>query len=405
MLSDYGYLEGGAELLMHMLAENLRNQGHEVKIFASTARPQSAHGKPVIGDEWCYGTTSRLRAIVQSANPWSAWKLKKVIEDFKPDVVHLHMFLTQHSPLILNVLQKLPVVYSAHWFRSICMTGFKMLPDGSSCQQMAGKPCLKQGCVPLRDWLPLMLQLRHLNRRKETISAVVASSETIRSRLDTDGFTTDTMIHYGVRNLPERPKLTLPPRVGFAARLVKEKGGAILLQAFQLVRTQISTARLDVFGDGPELETLKELATTLGIENALCFHGYLEQEELQNQLARVWVQAAPTLFEEPGGVVGYEAAMRGTAMVASNHGGFRHTVIDGKTGYQTPPGDANELALALVKLLSDKQRAEEFGKTSRSRAKRLFSIDTTTEKYLGLYRELIRNHNAESENRLCLDND
>ena len=250
MVSDYGYLAGGAELMMHDLTEKLRQQGHDVLIFASKAGRKNEPDKPVIADEWCYGTTSPLRGLVQSANPLAAAQLRKVLDRFKPDVIHLHMFLTQLSPSILNELRNRPVIYTAHWYRAVCMNGFKMLPDGRPCQQQAGIACLKERCVPLRDWLPLMRQMSTLERNKNLISAVVASSETIRSKLEQGGFAVHKTILYGTRASPDYSNLESPPRIGFAARLVPEKGGAVLIRAFQQLAKEIPTAVLDVFGDG-----------------------------------------------------------------------------------------------------------------------------------------------------------
>jgi glycosyltransferase involved in cell wall biosynthesis len=389
MLSDYGYIAGGAELMMHNLSESLKQQGHQVLVFASKAGLAKEQDKPVVADKWCYGTTSPLRALVQTANPMAARQLRKVLGEFKPDVIHAHMFLTQLSPLILRELRQRAIIYTAHWYRSVCMTGFKMLPDGKSCRQPAGTACLKERCVPFRDWLPLTMQMNILKRNRKTITAVVASSGTIRSRLEQDGFLTDKTILYGTRELTENPGLKSPPRIGFAARLVREKGGAVLIDALQRIAREIPTVVLDVFGNGPELAALKKQAIELGVNNNVCFQGYLEQDELQKRLAAAWVQVAPTLFEEPGGMVGYEAAMRGTALVASHYGGLVDTVIPGENGYLVPPGDADRLAGALLKVLSDKQRAEEFGKASRLLAKRRFTLERVTEQYLGLYHELV----------------
>jgi glycosyltransferase involved in cell wall biosynthesis len=124
------------------------------------------------------------------------------------------------------------------------------------------------------------------------------------------------------------------------------------------------------------------------------FHGYLAPAELQRQLAHAWVQAAPSLFEEPAGIVGYEAAMRGTALVASNYGGFGDAVVAGKSGFLTPPGDIAELTRALLALLSDKGRAEEYGNAGRRRAKQQFTIDRMVDQYLDLYHEVIQTSGA-----------
>jgi len=387
-LSDYGYVAGGAELFIEGLSKELAARGVEVKVMATRAGRDEEGAKPRIAGEWCFGTTSPLRTVVQTANFPAARQVRRVVEDFRADVVHLHLFLTQLSPLVLRALRGIPVVYTAHWFRAVCMTGFKMLPDGSACRQRAGVSCLRSGCVRWWDWLPLSVQMRLLAGNRKHLTAVAASSEAIRRRLEADGFQVDVTIPYGIRPLRERPALEWPPRIGFAGRLVAGKGGSVLLRAFGRVRERAPDALLDIYGDGPELGALRRQAAELGLAGSVNFHGYLAQAELQEKLGTAWVQAAPTLFEEPGGLVALEAAWRGTAMVASDSGGFAESVADGVTGYLTPTGDVEKLAEALVALCRDRELAERLGRAGRARAMELFAMERMAGSYLDLYERL-----------------
>jgi len=112
LINDYGTATGGAELMLLGLREGLRRQGHDARLFASSARPGPG---PSSADYECVGRTTRFRTLLQTANPWAYRRLRRVLAEFRPDVVHAHIFLTQLSPLILPLLRDVPSIYHAVW--------------------------------------------------------------------------------------------------------------------------------------------------------------------------------------------------------------------------------------------------------------------------------------------------
>ncbi|MBK6395320.1 MAG: glycosyltransferase [Betaproteobacteria bacterium] len=80
------------------------------------------------------------------------------------------------------------------------------------------------------------------------------------------------------------------------------------------------------------------------------------------------MQAVPSRWEEPFGLVAAEAMMRGTAVVASESGGLAEQVEPGATGYLAPAGDAGALARALEQVVRDRDLAERMGASARVRA-------------------------------------
>src|SRR5579863_564884 len=116
LVNDYGGLNGGAEIQMFGLRDGLNARGHETRVLTSTAGMNA--DDPVV-EYRALGTTNSFRTLLQSANPWAASALREALQDFRPDIVHLNLFLTQLSPLILRVLKssghKIPCVYYAQW--------------------------------------------------------------------------------------------------------------------------------------------------------------------------------------------------------------------------------------------------------------------------------------------------
>lgn len=156
LVNDYGTLAGGAEVIVFGLRDALRARGHDVRVFTSSAK---ADDGPFLADDSCFGTSSRWRTILQCGNVSAYTAIRRVIDRFRPDVVHVNLYLTQLSPLVLLGIADIAAVYYAQWYRPICPVGTRLRPDGSVCGTPAGTACLRAGCVPAWDWPPLMLQM------------------------------------------------------------------------------------------------------------------------------------------------------------------------------------------------------------------------------------------------------
>lgn len=387
LINDYGSPVGGAEVLAFALRDALREQGHDVRLFSSSAGMKAASRKV---DYECFGTLSRFRTLLQTFNPWAYFRLRRVLQEFQPDVVHVRMFLTQISPLILPLLRRIPSLYHVVWYRPICPTGTKLLPTGSPCGEPAGLACYRNGCVPLRDWLLLRLQMWLWRQWRQAFKRIVANSRAVQACLHNDGIEPVEVIHNGVAVAPFARVLSSKPVAVCAARLVPEKGVDVLLRAFALVAQELPEARLLVAGDGPERNALADLAAQLGISGHVKFLGHLEKGEMERTFATAWVQVVPSRWAEPFGLVAVESMMRGTAVIASATGGLTEIVEQGKTGFLVPPNDPDELAGRLVDALSDRAKVEAMGLSGRRVAEVCFSLARQSSRFISLYQQMIR---------------
>ncbi len=385
LVNDYATPTYGAELGTLELREGLRERGHDARIFASSAGTDRCAG---FADYECLGTTSRFRTLLQAANPWAALRLRRVLAEFRPDVVHVRMFLTQLSPLILPVLAGVPALYHVVWYRPICPRGTKMLPDGSACEVAAGLACYQNQCVPLHHWLPLMAQMRFWRNRRHVFARIVANSEAVRRSLVANGIEPVEVIPNGIPVRPPRKSLARDPQLVFAGRLAPEKGVDVLLHAFTRVVRQIPQTTLLLIGDGPEAGRLQSLSAELGLGSSVTFRGEIPQTDLEDDCSGAWAQIAPSRWAEPFGKVAAEAMMRGTAVIASKTGGLAEIVRDGRTGYLVSPGDVAELAEAMLRLLRDRDLAERLGAAGRERALSRYSQSSYLDRFIVLYHDL-----------------
>jgi glycosyltransferase involved in cell wall biosynthesis len=383
LVSDYGTLAGGAELQLQMLREGLRRRGHDARLLATTAQPGGGRS---IADYECLGTTSSFRTMLQSFNPWAFVALRRILREFRPDVVHVTLFLTQLSPTILPLLRGTPSVFYAVWHRAVCPRGTKLRPDGTPCDIAWGNGCFRTGCLPRRDWAPLMFQRVLWRRWRGAFDRVVANSVATEQQLREGGFEVAEVIRPGVPVLPLGRPLAPVPTVAFAGRLVFEKGVDVLLAAFSEVVRRLPSARLVLVGDGPERSAIGQQVRSQGLAQQVEMTGQLSAEDTQRRLVGAWVQAVPSRWPEPFGMVAAEAMMRGTAVVASATGGLPEVVQHERTGLLVPPGDEGSLTAALLRLLQDPLESDRMGREGREIAVATFGVEAQVDRFLGTYR-------------------
>lgn len=387
LLHDYGTATGGAELQMLALRRGLRERGHEVRLFTSRATYVPAD---VLADEHCFGVVNtRLQVLTQTVNLSAVSGVRRVMREFVPDVVHARMIMYQLSPAILPLLRGTPAIYQEATYKSICLTGTRVLPDGRACRFIAGHACLREGCVTPQSWAVLMLQHALWQRGRSVFSRYVALSHAMKTELEMGGLTPVHVMHNGVPERSMRAPLAGPPRLLFAGRLAPEKGVDRLLRVFAHVREALPDAVLDILGDGPLRSSLETLAAALGVSSAVRFHGHLMRDAMEAVCDRAWVQAVPSQWAEPFGNVSTEAMMRGTSVLASDVGGQRDIVHHEVTGLLLPPQDDEAWRTALVRVLSNRDLAEALGAAGRQRALQLFSETASLDRWESMYHDVI----------------
>ena len=168
------------------------------------------------------------------------------------------------------------------------------------------------------------------------------------------------------------------------ARLVEVKGLRTLLRAAEKVIRVDGEATFLVAGDGPMRETLeRESARLEGRFRLLGFH-----QRPQELLKTCYMLVMPSLYE-PFGMPAAEAGAASKPVVASRTGGLQEIVEDGSTGLLHRPGDHEDLAEKVLRLLKDPKLAAEMGRRGRERVMKLFSPEVVAAQYLKLYEEVL----------------
>lgn len=108
---------------------------------------------------------------------------------------------------------------------------------------------------------------------------------------------------------------------------------------------------LDIVGDGPISGELEDLATELGVDHAVTFHGWLPHQEVQSVLLRSNILTFPSIREFGGGVV-LEAMALGVVPVVCNYAGPSELVSE-ESGYLIEMGSKVEIQDRLSSCLTE----------------------------------------------------
>ncbi|HUT25988.1 MAG TPA: glycosyltransferase, partial [Sumerlaeia bacterium] len=187
--------------------------------------------------------------------------------------------------------------------------------------------------------------------------------------------------------------------VGILASLRPRKGAEYLLRAVAQLASEFPRIRLLVVGSAEwvesvdYLQTLKDLATDLGIAERVTFTGHRDDAAAMLSLMEVYV--LPSLYGEGLPLSILEAMAQGKPVVATATEGNDELVRDGETGLLVPPGDATALAQAVATLLRDPARARAMGKRGRELVRTHFSIAQMARRYEAVYDRVLETTGAE----------
>jgi glycosyltransferase involved in cell wall biosynthesis len=181
-------------------------------------------------------------------------------------------------------------------------------------------------------------------------------------------------------------------RIGLVGRICPWKGQHIFLQAaaevhkrFPLTHFQIIGAAL--FKEQQYEQEMRELAGTLGLEDAVEFTGF--RNDVPDLMRKLDILVHASTTGEPFGQVIVQGMAAGKPVVATNGGGVPEIVIHGVTGLLVPMADAPAMSSAICALLDSPKIAASMGRVGRIRVLEHFTIERTARKVEAAYAEVL----------------
>lgn len=180
---------------------------------------------------------------------------------------------------------------------------------------------------------------------------------------------------------------TGPLRACFVGRLVPYKGPDMLLEsAIPLLRN--NQLHIDIIGDGPLMQNLRDLVVKEGVEAAVTFHGWIEHSNIQEVMCRSQVFAFPSIREFGGGAV-LEAMALGLVPVVVDYAGPAELVTP-DVGYKVPIGRREVIISAFEKqlrlLTANRDMLQSMSSAAITRVQTLFTWQVKARQVAEIYK-------------------
>lgn len=291
--------------------------------------------------------------------------IKKIIKEFKPDIVHAHYassygllgVLSGFHPLVISVwgsdvykfpnknfLTKLILKYNLKKADYILSTSYAMRDE---TQKYTNKNILITPFgVDINVFKPVNIRLS--NGKDDIVIGIVKSLEPV----------------YGIE---------------------------FLVKAFAILKTKLPniSLKLLIVGDGSLRKRLEELVINLKIEETVYFTGRISYDDIYKYHNMIDIDVYPS-ESESFGVAVIESGACEKPVIVSNVGGLPEVVEDGKTGFVVEYGDVNAIVKALEKLVLDKRLCQTMGKNARERIMKLYDWNNNVNQMIEIYENIIR---------------
>jgi len=370
---------GGEDVVFEAEARLLADRGHRVAQFVVDNAAIPVDRSPIQAIRLAVETTWSFRA---------AARMRRMIQRFRPDVVHAHNTFPLISPSIHAAAHGpgIGTVQTLHNYRLICPAA-TLFRDGHVCHDCIGQaipwPSVRHECY--RDSATQSLAVATMltiHRARGTwtrdVDVIVVLTEFARQQLVAGGLPPDRLV--------VKPNFLAPdpgPGAGrgdqflFVGRLDALKGIGTLLEAWGSLAIP-----LRIVGDGP---LRPEVEAAAAGSPHITYLGRLDRQGVIDELRTARAIIFPSIWYEGLPMTIIEAFACATPVIASNLGGMSEMISDGSTGLLADPGDAVRLA-ELVRWSSGNTAAlDAIGAAGRSRYIKLYTADRHYDAVMAIY--------------------
>lgn len=368
---------GGADNATLATVEILKEKGLEVRSFVYSSRDLTP------------GIIGKFNAFFSAIYGRGACRaLERTLDEFQPDVVHVHKVYPLISPWVLPLCKSrgLPVVMSVYDFQMTCPVGTHSWNNSVCTRCLGGR----------EHWAVIRNCRRSLAESVAYASrhAVARFFELYRKNVDRyivpTRFTGQWMVEH--MDISADSMVTIPymfdvadepadagngEYVAYVGRFAPEKGLATLAEAARELEVPFRLA-----GDAPVLDMV---STSPNVEVVV----KNTREELIRFYRKARLLVVPSLWFETLPLVIGEAMSEGIPVIASRIGGLPEVVEDGVTGLLFEPGNAPDLTSKIRRLWSEPDLCRSMGRASHAKMRASSHRDVFFENLAAVYRDVV----------------
>ena len=357
IVNKFLHPHGGSETYIFKLGEQLKSLGHEVQYFGmehpkrcvSNNADQYTSYMDFHGGNKLKKITYPIKTIYSAE---ARRKISIVLEDFKPDVIHINNFNYQLTPSILYAAvnyrkkanKKVKIIFTAHDYQLICPNHMLFDMHGRICEKCIGGNfinCTRNSCIHGSKAKSLIgtaeATLYNALNIYNCFDKIICCSEFLKSKIDTNPLLSGkTIVMHNFTDRVEKIKVKKEDYILYFGRYSKEKGIETILQS--------KNTRFVCAGAGDYEEQINNSGN---IKNL----GFKSGKELENLIRKAKCSVYPSIWYEncPFSVI--ESIMYGTPVVGANIGGIPELIDDGKTGFLFEAGNVEDFENAISKAI------------------------------------------------------
>ncbi len=392
---------GGAGAVAFNVARAQKMREHDVCVV-TTVRRKEDEGTIDVGGLSVIRIASsyplRFQSYVCLNNIPVVRRIREILAEFKPDIVHAHNIhgYISYQSLVEAKKAGARVFLTCHDVMSFTYSKLDRFIDRSDLSIPGSFDYRVSWLWLAKTYRTRFNPFRNMIIRsvlRTSVDKVIAVSDALKQALNQNGIDNVSVIHNGVDAQEwEEPaaavaefkkKHALGDKVVlFAGRLTGIKGGWELIEAIKQIRESQPSVQLLVLGKkDASAEKMLSHASASGVENSVIFAGWMSGHELRQAYHASSVVAAPSLCFDSFPTMNIEAMACGKPVVATCFGGSRESVVDGVTGYIVNPFNISDMADKIGGLLSDEKKRAAFGAAGRQRLDKEFSLDRCAAAY------------------------
>lgn len=357
MINKFLYPNGGSETYIFKLGDYLKSQGHDVQYFGMEheGRCVGNNVEAYTSDMDFHGgsklskLTYPLKIIYSSE---ARKQIRKVLEDFKPDVCHLNNFTYQITPSVILEIKKwnskCKIVFTAHDYNLVCPNHMLNNPNThQNCEKCLGGHyinCAKNKCIHSSYAKSLIGTLEAMFWNKKGtykyIDKVICCSEFMKTKMDTNPvFKDKTVALHNFIDKVEWKDTEKKDYILYFGRFSEEKGIGTLID----VCKELKDVKFIFAGTGPLENEIKNIQN---IKNV----GFQTGDSLEKLIREAKFSIYPSEWYENCPFSVMESQMYGTPVLGANIGGIPELIQFGKTGELFESGNKADLKNKIIQL-------------------------------------------------------